>query len=87
MFISKNIKVKKLFDVYEEVKEVNENITMFHYNESFFNLSYVSKLEKGEYFRDNNWYNKGNSRTPKLKKYKPHTIPKYNLYSMKLSNK
>ena len=50
MFISKNIKLKKLFDVYEEIKEVNENITMFHYNESFFNLSYVSKLEKGEYF-------------------------------------
>ena len=50
MFISKNIKIKKLFEIYEESKEINENITMFYYNETFFNLSYISKLEKGEYF-------------------------------------
>ena len=50
IFISKNVKIKKLFDIYEEIKEVNENITMFYYNETFFNLSYISKLEKGEYF-------------------------------------
>ena len=50
MFISKNIKLKKLFDIYDELKEVNENITMHFYNESFMNLSYISKLERGEYF-------------------------------------
>lgn len=50
IFITKYIKLKKLFDIYEDMKEVNENITMHYYNETFVNLSYISKIEKGEYF-------------------------------------
>ena len=50
IFITKYIKLKKLFDIYDDMKEVNENITMHYYNETFVNLSYISKIEKGEYF-------------------------------------
>ena len=50
MFISKNNKIKTLFDIYQELKEAEENITMHYYNETFLNMSYISKLEKGEYF-------------------------------------
>ena len=50
MFISKNNKIKTLFDIYQELKDAEENITMHYYNETFLNMSYISKLEKGEYF-------------------------------------
>ena len=50
IFISKNIKIKTLFDIYNDIKVQDENITMHYYNETFLNLSYISKLEKGEYF-------------------------------------
>lgn len=50
IFISKYIKLRSFLDIYDEIKEVNENITMHYYNETFFNLSYMSKFERGEYF-------------------------------------
>ena len=50
IFISKYIKLRSFLDLYDEMKEVNENITMHYYNETFLNMSYISKLEKGEYF-------------------------------------
>ena len=50
LFISKYIKIKNFLDIYDEINRVDENITMHFYNESFLNLSYMSKFEKGEYF-------------------------------------
>ena len=50
IFISKYIKLRSFLDIYDDIKGVNENITMHNYNETFFNLSYVSKFERGEYF-------------------------------------
>ena len=50
IFISQNKKIKKFFDIDDEIKNENQNITMYYYNESFMNLSYVSKFERGEYF-------------------------------------
>ena len=50
IFIAKYIKLKSFFDIYDEIEKVNENISMYYYNETFFNLSYMSRFEHGEYF-------------------------------------
>ena len=52
IFIAKYIKLKFLFDIYDdnEKEKINENISMHYYNETFLNLSYMSRIEHGEYF-------------------------------------
>ena len=50
IFIAKYIKLRYFFDIYDEIEKINENISMHYYNETFFNLSYMSRFEHGEYF-------------------------------------
>ena len=50
IFIAKYIKLRYFFDIYDEKEKINENISMHYYNETFFNLSYMSRFEHGEYF-------------------------------------
>ena len=50
IFIAKYIKLRYFFDIYNEIEKINENISMHYYNETFFNLSYMSRFEHGEYF-------------------------------------
>ena len=50
IFIAKYIKLRYFFDIYDEIEKINENISMHYYNVTFFNLSYMSRFEHGEYF-------------------------------------
>ena len=50
IFIAKYIKLRYFFDIYDKIEKINENISMHYYNETFFNLSYMSRFEHGEYF-------------------------------------